>query len=64
MKINVIVSYSNNLVIGNDNKRLWNYDEEKENFQKIVSDRLDISKKNILIYKNFSHLTLLIENFF
>ena len=56
MKINVIVSYSNNLVIGNDNKRLWNYDEEKENFQKIVSDRLDISKKNILIYGQRSYM--------
>lgn len=45
MKINIIVSYSNNLVIGNDNERLWNYDEEKENFQKIVSDMSNINKK-------------------
>ena len=54
MKINVIVSYSENLVIGNDNERLWDYAEELEHFQKIISS--ESTKKSILILGHSSYL--------
>lgn len=60
MKVNVIVTYSNNLVIGNDNTIPWNYTETIEYFDLITLFEQNMSdRKNIIIcgyntYKLFS----------
>jgi len=60
MNVNVIVTYSNNLVIGNDNTIPWNYKETIEYFDLItLFEQNKNDRKNIIIcgyntYKLFS----------
>jgi dihydrofolate reductase len=49
MKINVIVAYSNNLVIGNDNEIPWNYKEDLEYFKTITTYTRKPNQKNVVI---------------
>jgi len=49
MKINVIVAYSNNYVIGNDNNLPWNYKEDMEYFKTITSHTRKDDNKNAII---------------
>ena len=49
MKINVIVAYSNNYVIGNDNNLPWNYKEDMEYFKTITSYTRKDDNKNAII---------------
>jgi dihydrofolate reductase len=49
MKINIIVAYSNNNIIGNDNDLPWNYKEDLEYFRKITSYTTNIESKNAVI---------------
>jgi dihydrofolate reductase len=50
MLIDVIVTYSDKYIIGNNNDLPWNYEEDLLNFNKITSHLADINKKNILVY--------------
>lgn len=58
MKINVIVAYSDNFIIGNNNDIPWNYNEDLKNFRKITSLTEDKNKKNVLIMGNNTFLSL------
>jgi dihydrofolate reductase len=49
MKINVIVAYSNNYIIGNDNNLPWNYKEDMEYFKTITSYTRKNDTKNAVI---------------
>lgn len=49
MKINIIVAYSNNYVIGNDNNLPWNYKEDMEYFKTITSYTRKDDNKNAII---------------
>lgn len=49
MKINVIVAYSNNYIIGNDNNLPWSYKEDLEYFKTITSYTRKIDNKNAVI---------------
>jgi dihydrofolate reductase len=49
MKINVIVAYSNNYVIGNDNNLPWSYKEDLEYFKTITSYTRKNDHKNAII---------------
>jgi dihydrofolate reductase len=49
MKINIIVAYSNNYVIGNDNNLPWNYKEDLEYFKTITSYTRKNDTKNAVI---------------
>jgi dihydrofolate reductase len=49
MKINIIVAYSNNYVIGNDNNLPWNYKEDMEYFKTITSYTRKNDTKNAVI---------------
>ena len=49
MRINVIVAYSNNYVIGNDNNLPWNYKEDMEYFKTITSHTRKNDTKNAVI---------------
>ena len=49
MKINVIVAYSNNYVIGNDNNLPWSYKEDLEYFKTITSYTRKPDYKNAVI---------------
>lgn len=49
MKINVIVAYANNLVIGNDNKIPWYYKEDLEYFKTITTTTRKEAHKNAII---------------
>jgi dihydrofolate reductase len=57
MKINVIVAYANNMVIGNNNQIPWNYQEDLAYFQKITSNTID-DKKNALIMGYHTYLSI------
>jgi len=64
MKINVIVTYSNNLIIGNDNIIPWNYDEIIK-YIKCITTHSNNNKKNIIIcsyntYKLFTFIDCII----
>ena len=50
MLIDVIVTYSDKYIIGNNNSLPWNYEEDNIYFDKITLQREDINKKNILVY--------------
>jgi len=60
LKINIIVSYSDNLVIGNDNNIPWDYSEDLQYFNKITMDRNDKNKYNVVIfgYETYLHLPI------
>ena len=49
MKINVIVAYSNNYVIGNDNNLTWKYKEDMEYFKTVTSYTRKDDNKNAII---------------
>jgi dihydrofolate reductase len=49
MKINVIVAYSNNYIIGNDNNLPWSYKEDLEYFKTITSYTRKNDHKNAVI---------------
>ena len=49
MKINIIVAYSNNYIIGNDNNLPWNYKEDLEYFKTITSYTRKNDTKNAII---------------
>jgi dihydrofolate reductase len=49
MKINIIVAYSNNYIIGNDNNLPWNYKEDLEYFKTITSHTRKDDNKNAII---------------
>jgi len=49
MKINVIVAYANNYVIGNDNKLPWSYKEDLEYFKTITTTTRKEKYKNAVI---------------
>jgi len=64
MKINVIVTYSNNLIIGNDNIIPWNYDEIIKYIKCIITYSKN-NKKNIIIcsyntYKLFTFIDCIV----
>ena len=61
MKINVIVAYSDNYVIGNNDKIPWNYYEDLKYFYKITTNKEDINKKNIVImgYNTYKSLPVI-----
>jgi dihydrofolate reductase len=58
MKINLIVAYSNNYVIGNNNDIPWYYKEDLIYFKKITTETIDKSKKNIVISGYNTHLSI------
>ena len=58
MKINIIVAYSNNYVIGNDNNIPWYYKEDLKYFRKITTETIDKYKKNIVISGYNTHLSI------
>ena len=49
MKINLIVAYSNNYIIGNDNNLPWSYKEDLEYFKTITSYTRKDDNKNAVI---------------
>ena len=49
MKINIIVAYSNNYVIGNDNNLPWKYKEDMEYFKTVTSYTRKDDNKNAII---------------
>ena len=61
MKISVIVTYSDNFVIGNDNKIPWNYNEDLKYFYQITTNTEDINKKNVVImgYNTYKSLPVI-----
>lgn len=58
MKINVIVAYSKNYIIGNDKNIPWIYKEDLKYFQKITKEINDKNKKNIVIMGYTTHKTI------
>ena len=58
MKINIIVAYSNNYVIGNNNYIPWYYKEDLQYFRKITTETTDKFKKNIVIMGYNTHLSI------
>jgi dihydrofolate reductase len=58
MKINLIVAYSNNYIIGNDNTIPWYYKEDLQYFRKITTQTTDKFKKNIVIMGYNTHLSI------
>ena len=56
MKINIIVAYADNYVIGNDGTMVWDYPEITEYFHNITCHVEDKSKKNIIIMGYNSYL--------
>jgi len=58
MKIDVIVAYSDNFVIGNDNKIPWNYYEDLKYFYKITTNTEDMNKKNAVIMGHNTYKSL------
>jgi len=57
MKINIIVAYADNYVIGNEGEGMvWDYPEDVEYFHNITSQVNDISKKNVVIMGYNTHL--------
>jgi dihydrofolate reductase len=61
MLIDVIVSYSDKYIIGNNNDLPWNYEEDSLYFDKITSERTDLNKKNILVYGYNSHKNIKLD---
>lgn len=49
MKINIIVAYADNYVIGKDNEIPWKYSEDLQYFKKITTETINKQKKNIVI---------------
>jgi dihydrofolate reductase len=58
MKINIIVAYANNYVIGNNNDIPWHYKEDLQYFKTITCQKEDPSKKNIVIMGYNTHISL------
>lgn len=58
MKINLIVAYSNNYIIGNDNIIPWYYKEDLQYFRKITTETTDKFKKNIVIMGYNTHMSI------
>ena len=58
MKVNIIVAYSNNYVIGNNNDIPWYYKEDLQYFKKITTETIDKYKKNIVISGYNTHLSI------
>lgn len=58
MKINVIVAYSDNFVIGKDNEIPWKYSEDLRYFKKITTNKNNTNKKNIVIMGKNTYLSL------
>ena len=58
MKINLIVAYSNNYIIGNDNTIPWYYKEDLQYFRKITTETTDKFKKNIVIMGYNTHMSI------
>ena len=58
MKINLIVAYSNNYVIGNNNIIPWYYKEDLIYFRKITTEKTDKLKKNIVIMGYNTHMSI------
>jgi len=61
MKINIIVAYSDNYVIGDDDKIPWNYKEDLKYFYKITTITDDSNKKNVVImgYNTYNSLPVI-----
>ena len=57
MKINLIVTYSDNYVIAKDNTIPWNYKEDLIYFKKIINN-VDNNKKNVLIIGYNTYINL------
>ena len=60
LNINVIVAYSDDFIIGNNNTIPWFYKEDLKYFQNITTKTNDILKKNIVImgYNTYASLNL------
>ena len=58
MKINIIVAYANNYVIGSNNDIPWHYKEDLKYFKTITCQTEDYSKKNIVIMGYNTHISL------
>lgn len=58
MKVNLIVAYSNNYVIGNNNIIPWYYKEDLIYFRKITTETTDKFKKNIVIMGYNTHMSI------
>ena len=58
MKVNIIVAYSNNYVIGNNNNIPWYYKEDLKYFKKITTETTDKLKKNIVIMGYNTHISI------
>lgn len=58
MKVNIIVAYSNNYVIGNNNTIPWHYKEDLQYFRKITTQTTDKLKKNIVIMGYNTHISI------
>jgi dihydrofolate reductase len=58
MKINIIVAYANNYVIGYNNDIPWHYKEDLQYFKTITCHTEDPSKKNIVIMGYNTHISL------
>lgn len=63
MKINIIVTYANNYVIGNDDKIPWNYKEDIDYFNKITKRTTESNKKNAVIIGYTTYSSLPMKNF-
>jgi dihydrofolate reductase len=57
-RVNVIVAFSNNYIIGNNNKIPWLYKEDLKYFQKITTITENDLKKNIVIMGYNTYLSL------
>jgi dihydrofolate reductase len=60
MKINLIVTYSDNFVIAKDNTIPWDYKEDLTYFKKIINN-VDSNKKNALIMGHTTYINLPIK---
>ena len=56
MKINIIVTYADDYVIGRNGGMVWNYPEDTEYFHLITSQVEDKTKKNAIIMGYTTHL--------
>ena len=56
MKINIIVTYADDYVIGRNGGMVWNYPEDTEYFHRITSQVEDKTKKNAIIMGHTTHL--------
>jgi len=56
--INVIVAYSDNLIIGNNNDIPWLYKEDLQYFENITTKTYDKLKKNVVIMGNNTYNSL------